>query len=503
MTHVCLVAEGSYPYVTGGVGKWTHDLIAALPEVEFTVVALWPSPESTGPLKYPRLPNVRDLRHVYILSGGLEDPPANPGTYRAVERFHDEIKRGNCFPSRDVLDRHGYGRFFKDPQSWELLCRFYRTFGRDGVSFPDYFWTWRATHQPLFRVLEAELPECDVVHSISTGYAGLAGAVHRVRSRVPLLLTEHGLYTRERAQEIADAEWIPGEREAEARGVANLFKEWWNRMFRAMEALTYYYSDVAVTLFEDNRRYQVERGAPAERTRVIPNGVDLALFDAVREKRRPKASDRLRIGLVGRVVPIKDIKTFISACALLVRELGGAPVEIAVVGPTEEDELYAAQCREMVELLGLSGVVTFTGKTDSRKYYEVLDVSVLTSLSEGQPLAVLEAMACGIPVVATDVGSCRELLEGRGPEDRAIGPAGLVTQVADPQDTARAILRLARDPELRRRMAESGRRRVETYYRLDQVRTAYLELYASTARAGGGGGMKSRIVSGEAGPWRE
>jgi glycosyltransferase involved in cell wall biosynthesis len=127
--------------------------------------------------------------------------------------------------------------------------------------------------------------------------------------------------------------------------------------------------------------------------------------------------------------------------------------------------------------------VEFTGKVDARRYYEALDVSVLTSLSEGQPLAVLEAMACGIPVVATDVGSCRELLEGRTPEDRALGPAGLVTRVADPEDTARAILRLARDPELRRAMGEAGRRRVRAYYRLDQVREAYLELYRSLAEA--------------------
>jgi glycosyltransferase involved in cell wall biosynthesis len=124
-------------------------------------------------------------------------------------------------------------------------------------------------------------------------------------------------------------------------------------------------------------------------------------------------------------------------------------------------------------------VVTLVGKTDPRPYYETLDVSVLTSLSEGQPMVALESMACGIPVVSTDVGCCRELIDGRPGEDGGygLGPAGIVTALVDPQDTARALLELSGDPERRAAMGRSGRRRVEKYYRLDQVRKSYLDLY--------------------------
>ena len=133
----------------------------------------------------------------------------------------------------------------------------------------------------------------------------------------------------------------------------------------------------------------------------------------------------------------------------------------------------------MVRLLGLANVVTFTGRVDCGPYYEVLDVVVLTSLSEGQPLSVLEALACGIPVVATDVGACRELLTGRLPEDRELGPAGLVTLPADPEGTAGAILRLLEDPGLRRAMGRAGRWRAEKYYCQQRVREYYLQLYRS------------------------
>ena len=82
--------------------------------------------------------------------------------------------------------------------------------------------------------------------------------------------------------------------------------------------------------------------------------------------------------------------------------------------------------------LGIAERVEFTGRVDVKQIYPRIDVLVLTSISEGLPLVILEAAAAGIPVVSTDVGACRELLEGSQPADRAIGPSGLVTGLADP-----------------------------------------------------------------------
>jgi glycosyltransferase involved in cell wall biosynthesis len=482
MTRVCLVLEGCYPYVTGGVGKWAHDLIASLPELEFTILALWPTRESLPPPRYPRLPNVRDLRTIFMLTApGPARGSAPPEAWRWVEDLHRGLKTGDVSALGKICPHAGAMDFLKDPAAWDLLCRLYQDFAPPDTSFPDYFWTWRATHLPLFSLFREPLEKADVVHVISTGYAGCLGALHKLRGRIPLITTEHGLYTRERAQEIWEAEWIPGQPQADARRAGNFFKSWWNRMFQALERITYAASDRIVALFEENRRYQVAHGAPEERTLVIPNGVDLAYFDAVKRKAGGPPGP-FHVGLVGRIVPIKDIKTFISACKSLVDRLGPGAVKVSLIGPADEDETYAAQCVEMTRLLGLQDVVTFVGKADVRRYYETLDAVVLTSLSEGQPLVLLEALACGIPAVATDVGSCREILEGRSDEDRALGPAGFVTPLADPEATAEALHRLATRPELAREMGAAGRRRVERYYRLDQVRTAYLELYESLAR---------------------
>jgi glycosyltransferase involved in cell wall biosynthesis len=476
-THVCLIAEGSYPYVTGGVGKWTQDLISSMPEVEFTVVALWPTPESSGPPRYPLPKNVRELRHVYLFP---DAPGLGPGDPEAVERFagfHGSLMKGEAVPLEGILRGMGEGRPASTRRNWDLICRMYETHAPPGTSFQDFVWTWDATYRPLLRAVEARLPDASVIHCISTGYAGLVGAAHRLRTRAPLVTTEHGLYTKERAQELWDADWIPGEPQARARRGTNFFKDWWYRMFLSFEKTAYAHSDCVIALFEENRRYQISHDAPPERARVIPNGVDLAIFEEVRRKRRPR--EQVHVGLVGRVVPIKDIKTFLMACQAVAQRVPPSRLRISVIGPTEEDADYAAGCREMAEVLGLSELVTFTGKVDARRYYETIDIVVLTSLSEGQPLTLLEALACGIPVVATDVGACREVLEGGTAEDRALGPAGIVTLPADPPETARAIAELATDPARRRAMGEAGRRRVQKYYRLEQVREAYLNLYRS------------------------
>jgi glycosyltransferase involved in cell wall biosynthesis len=482
VTHVCLIAEGSYPYVTGGVGKWTHDLIASIPEVEFTVVALWPTPETVPPPRYPKLPNIREIRPLFI-----SVPPENKGGFvsqsgfRAIENFHEGLKKGEVTSLVEVCPHVKAKALLHDAGAWDLLSKLYETHAPEDTSFPDYFWTWRATHTPLFRIFQDNPCKADVIHCISTGYAGFLGALHKIKFGAPLVTTEHGLYTRERTMDIWDADWIPGEAQADERRAANLFKGWWKRMFEGMERITYTYSDVVIALFEENCRYQISRGSSAARTRVIPNGVDLKHFDEVRQKRRGP-SEKFHVGLVGRIVQIKDIKTFIGACKIMRDRLGAGKLEVSLIGPADEDEVYGAQCIDMVRLLGLQDVVKFVGKTDPRKYYEKLDVVVLTSLSEGQPLVILESMACGVPVVATDVGSCRELLEGRNDEDRALGPAGVITSLADPEETARALIELARQPERARQMGESGYRRVEKHYRLEQVRESYFELYRSLAR---------------------
>jgi polysaccharide biosynthesis protein PelF len=106
-----------------------------------------------------------------------------------------------------------------------------------------------------------------------------------------------------------------------------------------------------------------------------------------------------------------------------------------------------------------------------------MHVNVLTSLSESQPLSVLEAGAAAIPTVATNVGACREILFGRRDEHPALGDGGILTDVSSPEQTAAAIGALLRDQDRRRRLGLAMQERVKRYYDLNLVDDAYATIY--------------------------
>ncbi|MBI4346298.1 MAG: GT4 family glycosyltransferase PelF, partial [Elusimicrobia bacterium] len=143
---------------------------------------------------------------------------------------------------------------------------------------------------------------------------------------------------------------------------------------------------------------------------------------------------------------------------------------------------YTEECRDLIRGLGLESRLKIVGKVDMRDWYSKIDLVVLTSLSEAQPYVLLEANAIGLPVVATDVGACREMLEGRTPDDRRIGPSGILTGVAHPEETARAVVRLLTDSTLWNAMSEAGRARTRTFYDQADLISKYLNLYEHMMR---------------------
>jgi len=112
------------------------------------------------------------------------------------------------------------------------------------------------------------------------------------------------------------------------------------------------------------------------------------------------------------------------------------------------------------------------------EYLSKIHVAVLTSLSESQPLVVLEAGAAGVPFVATNVGSCREIIEGRADEIPRLGPGGIITDLVAADQIADAVADLLLDPVRRKTYGEALRERVSRYYTSEQAVGAYQSLYA-------------------------
>lgn len=492
---VCLVLEGTFPYVRGGVSGWVDQLINAHPHLQFAIFFIGSDQKSTQTRFYEIPENVVDFQTAYL----FERPPA---AELAPAKINDRIRRelqtnleAIYFASGDSeritavqamatwLEADGqsvrFGNLLHDQTSWNVLRRYYEL-KYPQVSFIDFFWTCRFLHQPLWQMMKSVslVPDAAVYHCVSTGYAGALGALVSHRRKAPCFLTEHGIYTKERMIEVVQADWIyepPGQGILSGQGRLAL-KNLWIHMFAFLGAMIYRAADPIISLYSGNARLQEEFGADPDKQEIIPNGVFPARFKAARDRlaERPEASP-CRVGFIGRIVPIKDIKTLLRASRMAADVI--PDLRISLHGPDSEDEAYSHECHEMVESLGLEGIVRFTG---SGKVEEILageDLIVLTSISEGLPLVILEAFACGTPVVATDVGSCRELLNGRTIEDKALGRAGILTEIASPSETAEAIVRLARDHKLRRKMGQAGLARVERFYDQNLVMQRYDTIY--------------------------
>jgi glycosyltransferase involved in cell wall biosynthesis len=186
-----------------------------------------------------------------------------------------------------------------------------------------------------------------------------------------------------------------------------------------------------------------------------------------------KAEDGIvDIGAVVRMAPIKDIKTMIYAFFELSCRKDN--VRLHIMGGVDDQE-YADECYALVKQLNLEDKIIFTGRVDVIAYFEKLDFTLLTSISEGQPLSVLESFAARRPCVTTDVGCCNELLEGK-PGD-SLGKAGFYVPPMQRSKLADAMERLCESRELRLRMGEIGQRRVYEYYRYSIMLTKYRDLY--------------------------
>ena len=484
---VALLVEGTYPFVRGGVSAWVHRLIESLPDTTFSVVFLGGRRVDHGPPAYPLLPNVRSIERLYLFEPPEHETAPSFGRRRCpmaqIDQLHD-LLRSTCpdapvdpsAPFRELAhllaEPRGVTRwdFLHGDHAWRRIDEGYRRTTPTG-SFTDYFWTIRATHAAVFTLAEfaRQLPPARAYHAVSTGYAGLLGALLRHRHGRPLLVTEHGIYTKERKIDLASAEHVPGDGDPCASGFG---RRLWMQFFHGLGRIAYACADHIIALHEGSRRRQIQDGADPVRTRVIPNGVDLARFTAIR-RARPHTPPPV-LGFLGRLVPIKDVKCFIRAMKALVARCPEA--QGLIVGPASEDPAYARECVQLVASLGLERRVRFTGFLPAEDALRELGVLVLTSISEGLPLAVLEAFASGLPVVTTDVGACRELVEGRTPDDCERGPAGAVVPIADPEAVARAALALL-EPARWRAAQHAAIGRVDAHYSETRVVDAYRRIY--------------------------
>ena len=274
-----------------------------------------------------------------------------------------------------------------------------------------------------------------------------------------LLISEHGIYTREREEELIKASWVRG-----------VYKNIWIEQFKKMSLLAYEKADMVTCLYDHAKDLQMELGCPPEKIRVTPNGINTQTLADLPGKTEEE-KQFINAGAVLRVTPIKDVKTMIQAFAFAKKKVKN--MKLWIMGPADEDKKYAKECYDLVESLGVQDV-EFTGRVNVKDYLGKMDFTLLTSISEGQPLTILESYAAHKPVIATDVGNCRELIYGN---NDGFGEAGILTHIMNIEEIAHAMVTMSVNEKDRRRMGEAGYRRVNALYRIDQMKEVYREIY--------------------------
>lgn len=465
-----MIVEGAYPYVTGGVSSWIQDFIQHFDEHDFIIQTIVADRSKEPKFAYKIPSNVLEIRESYLLDNDLTVKTKKVrlskkerGAFQSL-LYGQDVEWELIF--RYFVDHEiSLNDFLASEVFMELSREHYEANYPEEV-FVDFLWTMRSMFLPLFSILTTKLPKADVYHTISTGYAGILGSMAKVLYGKPLLLSEHGIYTREREEEIIRAGWVNG-----------IYKNLWIQSFKKYSSCCYRYADRVTALFEEAKQLQVEFGCDERKIRVVHNGIDVSQYAGLPGKQ--EGDPWINVGAILRITPIKDVKTMISAFASAKKD---APkLKLWIMGPDGENAEYVEECKELIRIYGVKDII-FTGRIQVKEYIGKMDILILTSISEGQPLVILEGFAARKPFICTNVGNCKGLLEGEGGD--SFGKAGIITPVMKIEELRAALVYLARHKDVREAMGEIGYQRADRYYRTSDLYHAFQELYDALEEAG-------------------
>ena len=487
---VCLVTMGTYPHYTGGVSNWCDMLVRGLPAVRFTLVSLVADPSAKPVYQLPE--NVAGLITVPLWgTGEVLELQRELGLRRIIRRKRSApahaietflpawrrfIKMLWLKPARpEIMGRtlrematyfadHDYDITMRSKPVWETFLketrqgypRFLQTLGmRDSASLLDATDAMRLLYRWL-TVLTIKLPPVDIVHAAAAGLCSLPGILAR-QAGTSFLLTEHGIYLRERLLALTRSE-------------SGLFDQVFQSRFdQCITEASYRFADQIAPGSDYNHRWELRNGATAGRIQTIYNGPDPKEFTPATAPRPAGAPPT--IVWLGRIDPLKDLLTLIRAAAIVHAVM--PQVRFVLYGKAPKgNEGYYASCLALCAELDLTETVIFAGFAASAEAaYNEGDFVILSSISEGFPYSVVEAMMCGRTVVGTAVGGVPEALEG----------CGIVVEPRNPQMMAEACLDLLDNPQKVKAFGQAARAKALTQFSLQQCNAAYLSTYQHLA----------------------
>ena len=472
-----MITEGTYPYAMGGVSSWCDYLVHGLPEIDWVVLPIvggglgtasgfeLPANVTVKPpleLWSEGIPGWRWRRHgepglrldlPSVLVRGLIGWQGTP----------EELEQALVWCRRRP---HRVRSVFRHRGGWEAFLVALREVlderTPEAAPAPELdTYEAAALYQTLYWVARSAaepVPPADILHVTAAGWASIPATVQKALHGTPVVLTEHGVYLRESYLAAVRSPASPGERFISTR------------LARGLARSAYRTADIISPVTEANASWEEGLGVDPEKIHVIRNGVDAPPA--------PTAAPGSGIVVaVGRIDPLKDVHTMMRVAAEVIARMPTATFRY--FGPvTQGQEAYGRSCHELHARLGLGDRFRFMGPTsDPNGAIREADLVLMTSISEGLPMALLEAMSQARPVVSTGVGGVPEVVRG----------CGMVAAPGDTHALALSTLTLLRDPVLAGELGRRGHARVERVFARSACLSGYREVFdrlaPSAARA--------------------
>lgn len=483
--NVLLISEGTYPFYGGGISTWSHMLCDRVSNVNYTLYSI-----NAGFEKEPIFELSENVKKVIQVPLWAPDEPQDYVSF-SKEYYKVVSKKENTSP--EVIEKYFVPVFkkflellYSDSKNMEALDFVFRSMWE---YFKDYDYkktmksevVWRTFQKEAIQETDAEgveatlfdltvglrwlyrflipfsisIDKVDVSHITLSGFPLIPALVLKYRYGTPLMITEHGVYVRERLLYINRSDY------------SYFIKIFLIKLTECITRLSYYKADRILSVNKFNISWELMYGADKERVDITYNGVDHEKF-IPREK-----PDHLKgiptVVAVARIFELKDILTMIRSCAVVMKTIPN--VQYLVYGDKNAVPEYTEECEALIEELGLKGNFFLKGfHSQPHLIFSEGDISILTSISEGFPFTVLESMSCGIPVVATDVGGVSEAI------DEA---SGFVCKPRDPKAIGTKVIELLTNDDLRIGMGKNARQRVIDNFTLDIFIQSYEDIYES------------------------
>lgn len=476
---VMLATEGTYPFHYGGVSTWCDFLVNQLFDVDYVVYSVVMNPFVIQ--KYNLPPNASLIRvplwgtedagehlmspfHEIYLTKRKTDSLAIKNDFLPLfSDLMEEIISQEKDPSDFARILHNLYQYtreydytvsFKAQITWDIFKNIVLRHVSDShnkLPWPSAFdliqsigWIYR-----FFTILNTPVPRVDVAHSAAAAFCGIPCVLAKLEYGAPYLLTEHGVYLRE--------QYLSANR----MNLSSYQKTFLLRLVHSIISLNYHMADQVSPVCNFNTRWEKELGVRSDKISVIYNGVDRNIFSPGAKK----TEGGLTVVSVARIDPVKDFFNLLQAAAVVREQI--PDVKFVVYGSVGVPNYYE-ECLALRSRLNLEETFIFAGHTDDvPNALRQADVVVLSSITEGFPYSVVEAMMAGKAIVATDVGGVKE----------ALADCGIVVPPRNPEALARGLITLLSEPQLRTFLEEEARRRALNVFTLEKATQSYYKAY--------------------------